>query len=87
MSNAGYGSKTSASDIHLSQFVKKRYAQKQRWTHFTTCHHRPIFPAHRIGSAGTGKDLRAADCYNLGGVADSRFPDLEAHCRCPDCAD
>ena len=66
---------------------KTLYAQIQPRTHITTCHHRPPFPAHQIGSAGIGKDLNAAGCYILGDVVDSQLLDLDAHCHCPDYAD
>ena len=66
--------------------TKARYAQNQPQIHITTYHHRPPFPAHRTGSAGTGKDLSAAD-YTLGDAVGSQSLDLDAHCCCPDYAD
>ena len=87
MSNAGYSSKVSIFQVHLSQSVlKARYAQNRPQIHITTCHHRPPFPAHQIGSAGIGKDLSAAG-YILGDAVGSQSIDLDAHCCCPDYAD
>ena len=53
----------------------------------TTCHRPPPFLAHRIGSAGTGKDSRAAGYDILGDAVDSQLLGLDAHCRCPDYVD
>lgn len=55
--------------------------------HITTCHHRPLYPAHRIGFAGTGKGLNAAGCCILGDVVGLQSLASVAHCRCPDYAD
>ena len=56
-------------------------------SHITTCRHQPLYPAHRIGFAGTGKDSSAADCCVPADGADHPSLALDAHCGCPGHAD
>ena len=79
--------KASKSNGHLFGTCKARYVQNQPRIHVTTCRHQPTFPAHRIGSAGTGKGSSAARCCILDDVDGLQPLELDAHSRYPDYAD